>query len=194
MSLSLVAAALLGKTACTSYPGSDEIAAEYYAQVRAEAASEQPLPSDAEQPPESAAEEPATEQTPSDTAAPEVSTPQAGTEYFQANQRFSPVLDKWVIDGTSASFKQYSCTGSVTAEGNGTLEPAGSTGESFSLTWDPATTGVDMVGRQLEITDRYLSQAYGIDDGAAVTDKKAAAVKFTKMCGELGDTVLKILL
>ncbi|MBP1325063.1 hypothetical protein JOF28_000295 [Leucobacter exalbidus] len=193
IALSLVAAVLLGTTACTSYPGSDEIAAEYYAQVRAEAAAEQ-IPSDTEQQQDPAAQEPAVEQPASETDSSKGTAPQSGTEYFQANQRFSPVLDKWVVDGTTVSFKQYSCAGSVTGEGNGTLAPTGYADGSLEITWDPDATGVDSVGRNLEITDRYLSQLHGIDDGAAIVDKKAAAVKFTKMCGELGDTVLKLLL
>lgn len=64
----------------------------------------------------------------------------------------------------------------------------------MEVTWDLEATDVDMVGRPLDITDRYLRQISGLDDGAAIVDKKDAAVKFTKMCGELGDTVLKLLL
>lgn len=193
MGLSLVAAVLLGMTACTSYPGSDEIAAEYYAQARAEAASERFLPADPGQPQDPASET-AAEQPSSEADKPKSVLPEGATEYFQANQRFSPVLDIWVVDGTTASFKQYTCSGSLTAEGMGTLAPTGYSDGSLEIKWDPDATGVDLVGRNLEITDRYLSQMHGIDDGAAITDKPAAAAKFTKMCGELGDTVLKLLL
>lgn len=186
MSLSLVAAILLGTTACTAVVVPENPTATV--KLLPQGVTDELTPSDAEQP-----QEPATEQAPSNTDTPAVAAPQNGTEYFQANQRFSPVLDKWVIDGTTASFKQYSCTGSVTAEGIGTLAPTGYDDGSLSLTWDPDVTGVEAVGRQLEITDRYLSQITGIDDGAAIVDKKKAAVNFTKMCGELGDTVLKLM-
>lgn len=201
IALPLAVLAVIGLAGC-SYPGSDEIAAEYYEQARtsngsatapaAAGTSTATAPADEEQAAAPEASEPAEE---SPSASPRSTLDLSsgdedseGKRYYMAVQKFSPTIDSWLIDGEKAHFTQYDCTGAVTVKGTGTLEPFG---EEYWLEWDPGISVMDtqMIGTTFEITDEYLAQANGSDD-AATPDKAAEAQEFAQMCGGLLDVVL----
>lgn len=104
------------------------------------------------------------------------------------------MLDKWVIDGTNVNFTQFNCTGTVAAEGTGTIEMTGSEDGAARLTWGETSAGVKgIIGTQLLITDSTLIQQYGVGSGGvATTDKQAEGGKYVEMCADTAGVVVDI--
>lgn len=190
IALPLLAAALLGLTGCTSYPGSDEVAAQYHAEVKAQGAGttgedggsdehaspapDQDVPGGVE---DSAA-------IPGDSAALE---PQEGV-YFRAHQAFNPTLARWDVTGTEFEYESVTCLGKTAAFGSGTLVPTGDAG-NYKITWSPDSDEVKHLDTRVTVTDKTFGPAGNADDTAS-TNKEVQMKLFTEMCGELGDTVL----
>lgn len=199
IALSLIATAMLGTTGCTAVVVADEPQATVTLAPQAGPASSAPTSTTApsatptEQAPEASAPRTPSEQPTEQVEITPDSSSEAGTTYIQANQRFSPLLDKWVVDGTDVSFTQYNCTGTVAAEGTGTIEMTDSENGAARLTWGETSAGVrGIVGTQLLITDSTLIQQHGISDGVATTDKQGEAAKYAEMCADTAGVVVDI--
>lgn len=199
IALSLIATAMLGMTGCTAVVVADEPQATVTLAPQAGSASSAPTSTTAPSttPSDQGSSSPApatpTEQPTEQVEITQDSDSGTGTTYIQANQRFSPLLDQWVVDGTDVSFTQYNCTGTVATEGTGTIEMTDSEDGAARLTWGETSAGVrGIIGTQLLITDSTLIQQHGINDGVATTDKQVEAAKYAEMCADTAGVVVDI--
>lgn len=195
LALPLAALALIGMTGCTAVvvPDEPQATVTLAPQDGTSTTETNPVPEDSgsQEPAQSEqAEQPAESQNSTlDLSAGDEGS--EGTRYYMAEQKFSPTINSWLIEGTEVHFKQYNCTGAAVVTGTGTLEPYGEE-NGYLLEWDPGISVMDtqMIGDTFVITPEYMAQMNSIDTNAATPDKAAEAQEFVQMCGGLLDVVL----
>lgn len=211
IALPLAALAVISMTGC-SYPGSDEVANEYYEQVRGQQGQTQPQPGtpapaqptqDAEQgsqSPSTEAESSAPAEAPAGTEAAAPSQEAGttidlggddveGTVYLEAIQGFSPEMDKYVIDGDTIHYAKYTCLGEDKGlRVKGTLVPWDEAGEQYEIEW---LRNTDVLNGPLSYDDDVLdtSMLGNAGGGIASTDLEAEQAAFSSMCLEAGEAI-----
>lgn len=207
IALPLAALAVISMTGC-SYPGSDEVANEYYEQVRGQQGQTQtqtppatPAPAQPSQGTEQGWQTPGSEAESSAPAETESAAPSQeagttidlgsdevkGTVYLEAVQSFSPYLSKFVIDGDTLHYTKYTCLGEDKgSRASGKLTAWSVNEEKKEIQW-PGDS--DLQTGPVAVTDQFLETIYVTGDEMASSDLEAQQNAFSSMCLDAGQTI-----
>lgn len=111
------------------------------------------------------------------------------TQYVRGIQKFSPTLERWVLDedADEVTYSIINCLGQPEAEGVATLEPAeGGEGTAYEATWigKSPLKNVAAESVRLEITDDTLTNFSDV----ATSRTEIESGNFAAMCAEAGET------
>lgn len=208
IALPLAALAVIGMTGC-SYPGSDEVAAEYQKQVHEQQGQAQPATPAPAQPsqgteqgwqaPDSGAGSSAPAETGSAAPSQETGTTidlgsdeVEGTVYLEAVQSFSPYLSKFVIDGDTLHYTKYTCLGEDKgSRASGKLMAWSVNEDKKEIQW-PGDT--DLQTGPLAVTDQFLETSLVTGDEMASSDIEAQQSAFSSMCMDAGQSIAEFIL
>ena len=117
--------------------------------------------------------------------------PDSGTAYLHAEQAFSPLLERWVVDDGTMQYTRWNCTGEVQADVTGSIAVSTNNDgqEIHEVTWDgenPELYTGNAATTDLLITDEVLIGPYQTDDRRAVADTDAELQTYVTMCGKAG--------
>ncbi|MFT0848873.1 hypothetical protein VR010_14130 [Actinomycetaceae bacterium L2_0104] len=117
--------------------------------------------------------------------------PESGTAYLHAEQAFSPLLERWVVDGSAMHYTRWNCTGEVQADVSGSISVSTKNDgqEIHEVTWNgenPELYTGDAPTTDLLITDDVLIGPYQMDDRRAIADTDTELQTYVTMCGKAG--------
>lgn len=117
--------------------------------------------------------------------------PDSGTAYLHAEQAFSPLLERWVVDGSTMRYTRWNCTGEVQVDVSGaiTVSTNNDGQEIHEVTWDgenPELYTGNAATTDLIITDEVLIGPYQTDDRRAIANTDAELQTYITMCGKAG--------
>ncbi|WP_140393307.1 hypothetical protein [Leucobacter sp. 7(1)] len=208
IALPLAALAVISMTGC-SYPGSDEVAAEYQKQVHEQQAQTQPAapaPAQPSQDAEQGWQTPGSEVESSAPAETESAAPSQeagttidlgsdevkGTVYLEAVQSFSPYLSKFVVDGDTLHYSRYTCLGEDEgSRATGMLKPWSVNEQKKEIQW-PGDS--DLQTGPVAVSDQFLETMYVTGDEMATSDLEAQQNAFSSMCLDAGQSIAEFIL